>query len=380
MNIDELLDRAVAGGVVPGIVAVVADRDGIVHEGAAGAARPDTLFRIASMTKAMTSVAALRLVERGELRLDQPVADILPAFGDLHVLEGFDGDQPRLRPPARPVTITHLLTHTSGLGYWFSSDELVRWHELTGAPTILTGRRASIDTPLIHDPGERWTYGVSTDWLGQIVEAVSGRSLEDQLREHVWGPLDMPDATFFPTGEQRSRLMELVSRTPDGALGPSPFVEPEPEFASGGGGGYATARDYARFQRALLRGGELDGARILQRETVELMFADHLHGAPLPEVMRSAVPELTNDVPSLPFKQGWGLGLHIVLEDIPGMRRAGTGDWAGLFNCYFWIDRKSGISAALMTQLLPFFDARMVETLLGFEAAVYAELGAVTAA
>ena len=167
-------------------------------------------------------------------------------------------------------------------------------------------------------------------------------------------------------------------RLPDGGLGPAPVELPEPEFASGGGGGYATARDYARFQRMLLRGGELDGERVLNPETVELMFTDHLHGAPLPEVMESAVPELSKDVPALPFKQGWGLGLHLLLEDIPDMRRAGSGDWAGLFNCYFWIDRRSGLTATLMTQLLPFFDDRMVETLLGFEAAVYAQVGAAT--
>ena len=379
MNIDELLEGAVAGGAAHAFVGVVADRDGILSETAVGAAAPDTVFGIASMTKAMTSVAALQLVERGELRLDQPVADVLPAFGDLQVLEGFDGDEPRLRPPARPVTLTHLLTHTSGLGYIFASEDLLRWHELTGAPNLLTGQRAAIDTPLLHDPGERWTYGVSTDWLGQVVEAVSGRSLEEQLREHVWGPLDMPDASFQPSAEQQERLVELRFRTPDGGLGPNPLPDIEWEFNSGGSGAYATARDYIRFQRALLRGGELDGARILRPETVELMFTDHLAGAPLPELMRSSMPELTRDVPRLPFKQGWGLGLHLMLEDVPGMRRAGTGDWAGLFNCFYWIDRRTGIAAALMTQILPFFDEQVIQTLVGFEAAVYAQLGAAAA-
>src|SRR3954464_7936380 len=376
MTVVELLEDAVAGGVAPGFVAVIGDRDGVVVEAGSCEAGPDTVFRIASMTKAMTSVAALQLVERGELSLEQPVSELLRSFGHLQVLEGFDGDVPYLRPPKSPVLVRHLMTHTSGLGYWFSSAEILRWHEITGTPPILSGKLESIHAPLLHDPGERWTYGVSSDWLGQVIEAVSGKSLEEYLREHVWGPLDMPDATFYPSDEQRERMPALMSRTPDGQLVEAPLEDVEWEFASGGGGGHATARDYARFQRMLLRGGELDGERVLKPETVELMFTDHLHGAPLPEVMESAVPELSKDVPAMPFKQGWGLGLHLLLEDIPDMRRAGSGDWAGLFNCYFWIDRQSGLTAALMTQLLPFFDEQIVETLLGFEAALHAQGGA----
>src|SRR3954468_23931763 len=185
MQIDELLEGAVADGVVPGIVAVIGNRDGVVVEADAGESGPDTVFRIASMTKAMTSVAALQLLERGELALEQPVTDVIPSFGELAVLDGFDGNKPRLRPPASPVLIRHLMTHTSGLGYWFSSADILRWHELTGTPPILAGKLAADHTPLRHAPGERWTYGVSTDWLGQVIETVSGTSLEDYLREHV---------------------------------------------------------------------------------------------------------------------------------------------------------------------------------------------------
>src|SRR3954452_5377658 len=275
MQIDELLEGAVAGGVVPGIVAVIGNRDGVLVEADACEAGPDTVFRIASMTKAMTSVAALQLVERGELALEQPVAELIPAFGDLQVLEGFDGDVPSLRPPKSPVLVRHLMTHPSGLGYWFSSAEILRWHELTGTPPILSGKLESIRAPLLHDPGERWTYGVSTDWLGQVIEAVSGTSLEDYLREHVWGPLDMPDSTYYPSDEQRARMPPLMSRSPDGQLVEAPLEDVEWEVASGGGGGHATARDYARFQRMLLRGGELAGERVLTTETVELMITYH---------------------------------------------------------------------------------------------------------
>ncbi len=377
--IDQLLDNAVEAGVAPGFVAVVTSPDGVLYEHANGTAPAgvDTVFRIASMTKALTSVAAMQLVERGDLELEQPVESVIPAFGELQVLDGFDGDTPRLRPPARPVTLRHLLTHTSGLAYTFGSEELLRWERVTGHPNLLTGRRECIDVPLLFDPGERWEYGVSTDWVGQVVEHVAQQTLGEYLREHVFGPLAMDDSGFSLDDEQRGRLMELRFRMPDGSLGDPPIDLPEqPEFHSGGGGAYSTARDYERFLRAMLRGGELDGARILRPETVELMLTDHLQGAPLPAVMKSAIPELTNDVPALPFKQGWGLGFSLLLEDVPGMRRSGTGNWAGLFNCYYWLDRRSGIGAALMTQVLPFFDERIVETLVGFELGVYANLAA----
>ena len=388
-EIDDLLERACADGVVPGVVAMVADRDGVVYEGAAGRlqvgddapATTDTLFRIASMTKALTSVAALRLIEEGRLALDQEVASVIPAFGKLQLLEGFDGDEPRLRDLSRQPTIQHLLTHTSGLSYWFTNVDLKRWHDVTGAPSPLTGLRRCLDTPFVAEPGERWEYGVNTAWLGLVVEAVTAEALDEYLTRHVFEPLGMKDTTFRPTQGQRKRLMEVHARTPDGGLALSDIeIWEEPELAFGGEGAYATAGDYMRFLRALLRGGELDGAQILAPESVALMFTDHLGGIQLPEVMGSAVPELTKEVPALPFRQGWGLGLHLLLEDVPGMRKAGSGDWAGLFNCYYWLDPASGVTAAIFTQLLPFFDERMVETLLQFEEGIYAQLGAATAA
>ena len=383
-KIDGLLEQAVDKGAVPGVVAVAGDRDGGIYEGAFGllsvdgedAVRLDTMFGIASMTKAITSVAALQLIEQGALELEQPVADALPAFGKLSVLEGFDGDTPRLRPPARQATIRNLLTHTSGVAYWFGNADVLRYLQVTGTPDPISGRLAMLDVPLVADPDTRWEYGTSTDWLGQVVEAVSGSDLATYCDEHIFGPLGMSDATFRPSDEQATRLMAMHSRTPDGALVQSPLELPEPEFASGGGGAYATGPDYLRFMRVLLCGGELDGERVLRPETVELMFSDHLQGVALPEVMHSVIPELSNDVPSFPVAQGFGLGLHLVLEDIPGMRRSGTGDWAGLFNCYYWIDRASGVAGALLTQILPFFDAPVVETSAGFELGVYAEIGA----
>ncbi len=380
--IDGLLEQAVGAGSLPGVVAMVGDRKGTLYEGVYGRlsvdsdvpARADTMFWIASMTKAVVSVAALQLIERGELELEQPVAEILPAFGELPILDGFDGDVPRVRAATRPVTLRHLFTHTSGCGYWFDNPDVLRYHRVTGVPDPLSGSAEMLRVPRLFEAGERWEYGTSVDWLGLVVEKVGGADLDTHVRAHICTPLGMLDTTFDPSGAQRDRLMAIHDARPGQPLRLSSIALPEEqEIWSGGGGLYSTAGDYLRFMRALLRGGELDGERILRPETVELAFTDHLQGAPLPaDGTHSAVPELSNDVPALPFKQGFGLGFNLMLEDIPGMRRAGTGNWAGLCNSYYWIDHASGIAATLMTQVLPFFDPGVVQTLLGFEAAAYA--------
>jgi CubicO group peptidase (beta-lactamase class C family) len=378
--IDALLETGVESGALPGAVAVVAGPEGVRHVSVAGSLRADggaavterTMFRLMSMTKALTSVAALQLIEEGGLGLDDHVESILPAFGDLQVLAGFDGDQPRLRPQARPATVRQLLTHTSGLGYGFSDRNLMRYLELTGTPDAMTGRHEAIALPLVADPGTVWCYGVSTDWLGQVVEAVSGQDLAAYLAEHVCGPLGMADITFAPSAEQRERMMVVHHRGQDGTLVPGDFELPsDPEFAPGGHGSYGTAVDYARFLAALLAGGTLEGARILEPETIELALTDHLGGLPLPEVQESAMPELSNDIISMPFRQGWGLGFHLTLEDVPEMRRAGTADWSGLMNCYYWLDRAAGVAAVLCTQVLPFFDGAILDVVQGLERAVY---------
>ncbi|HEV7733689.1 MAG TPA: serine hydrolase domain-containing protein [Candidatus Binatia bacterium] len=374
--IDDVLRGAVARGDVPGAVVTVHDRNGVRFETGHGDL-PDglrTMFRFASMTKALTSVAALQLVEAGKIALDAPVASVIPAFGEAQVLVGFDGDTPRLRPPARAATIRHLLTHTAGHGYLFTNPDLHRYHRVTGLPTPFDGCIASLSAPLIADPGTRWEYGINTDWLGRVVESVSGQGLDVHLAKAVFEPLGMRDATFTPTAVQRARLMPIRSRTPQGTLAPSPLDLPgAPEFQPGGHGAYGTPADYGRFVRALLRGGELDGARILRPETTDLMFSDQLGDVPMPTSMPAVMPEWTNQVPAPPTRQTWGLGLQVSLEDMPGMRPAGTGSWAGIFNSYYWIDRTTGIAATFFTQVLPFFDVGVVPALLAVEHAVYAQ-------
>ena len=380
-----VLEEATAAGAVPGAVAVVVDRDGIQGLAAAGTTRvdgggisvdPGTPFRLASMTKALVTVAALQLVEQGRVGLDDPVASVLPAWDALRVLDGFDGDQPVLRAPASAATIRQLMCHTAGHGYMFFNADLVRYHELAGVPTVLSGLRASLDAPLQSDPGTRWEYGINTDWLGLVVEELSGQRLDAYLAEHLFGPLEMAATTFTPTPEQSAAMMLVHARTPDGGLVATEMnLAPEPEWMAGGHGATSTAEDYGRFISMLLRGGTAhDGTRVVGTELLDEAFRDQLGDVPYPAVIDTAVPGITNSVVNLPVRQTWGLGFHLTLEDLPGMRRAGTGDWAGIFNCYYWVDRAAGVGGAFLTQVLPFFDQRCVETAAGIELAAYAEL------
>ena len=376
-GIDQLLNSAVDGGTYCGVAAIIVDRDGVMHHGTAGEAGRDTMFRNASMTKALATTGALQLVEQGRLDLEATVESILPQFGQLQVLDGFDGETPRLRAPRTKATIRQLATHTAGCGYFFTNEDLFRYAELTQLPSPMTGLKASLRAPLARDPGTLWEYGVNTDWLGLVVEAVSGQTLDAYLAEHLFVPLAMTDTTFSPTDEQRTRLMPIKARTPDGGLVASDLdLPPDPEWAAAGHGSYGTVTDYGRFIRAMLNDGELDGARILDADTVELAFSDQIEGIPMPEVMKSADHTLSNDVPALPVPQGWGLGFHLVSVDIPAMRSAGTGGWSGIFNTYYWIDRSAGIGGLFMTQVLPFYDAKIVNALLAFEVAAYAQVGA----
>ena len=372
-GIAALLDGAVSKGAVHGIAALVVDRNGPLFHHAAGEADERTVFRLASMTKAVATTAALQLVEQGRLSLDASVETILPAFGALRVLDGFDGDTPRLRPPASRATVRQLMTHTAGLGYFFLSEKLLRYHQLTGEPDPLSGHRRSLSVPLVNDPGTAWEYGLNTDWLGLVVEAVSGQSLSSYLQEHVYGPLEMADSTFTPSAGQRGRLLRVMQRQAEGTLAPSPHDLPATsEWDAAGHGSYGTVQDYGRFLQAWLA----DGAGILQPATVAMALQDQLGALRLPELQKSRIPELSNDVPGLPFPEGFGLGFHLTLADLPGMRSHGSADWAGVFNCYYWVDRSKGIGAMLMTQLLPFFDMPVVETLMAFETAVYEQVGA----
>ena len=348
-GIDSVLQAAVDAGDVPCVVAMAADTNGPIYEGAAGPravgasepVTPDTMFRIASMTKMVATTAALQLVERGKLDLDAPVEQYLPEFADLQVLDGFDGDTPRLRPPATRATVRHLMTHTSGLAYWFFNADIVRWEEATGTPNVLSGSNAIFAAPLVADPGAQFEYGINADWLGRVVEAASGQALDEYFAEHILGPLGMTQTTFLMSEEQRANSVPVHLRDEDGAWQAVAEVDwsQEPEWWAGGHGLHSTPREYLQFQRMLLGGGTLDGTKILEPATVD----DGVHQPDRRPRVPAGDPDSADPGSTADFNAGpgfkWGLGLLLNTEQQPGMRAAGSGAWAGIFNTHFWVDR-----------------------------------------
>ncbi len=379
---DRVLRQAVESGAVPGVVALAGTAAGPLYQASFGArgladATPmtlDTVFAIFSMTKAITSVAAMQLVEAGRLALDAPLGEWCPHLAAPQVLEGFDGEgRPRLRPAKRAVTLRHLLTHTAGFSYNMWNPDVGRYMQVTAMPAARTGKLASLNMPLVFDPGERWQYGINTDWVGQVVEAVRGAPLPEVFAAYVTGPLGMVDTAFVPGAAQRARRAGMHQRGADGSLAAIDWpISEAPEFFGGGGGLYSTGPDYLRFTRMLLRGGELDGVRVLRPETVALMGENHI-GALEMEPMPTAIPTLSNDFHPFPaVPKNWGLGFMRNTRDLPGGRAAGSLAWAGLGNLYFWLDPARDVSGVLLTQVLPFGDHAVLELLAGFEAAVYA--------
>ena len=386
-RIDSVLKRAVDAREVPGVVAMVATDKGVLYEGAFGvraldASTPmtlDTVFRIASMTKAITSVAAMQLVEQGKLKLEEPVPNIDPALGSPQVLDGFDASgAPKLRPAKRPITLRHLLTHTAGFSYEIWDANMVRYVKASGMPSTATGKVAAIRMPLVFDPGDKWEYGVNTDWVGRLVEEMSGQPIDVYFRERIFGPLRMRDSGYRTSDEQRSRQARVHQRQPDGTLVPQPLEAAfTPEFWSGGGPLYSTARDYLTFLQMLLHGGSFNGARILRPETVALMNKNHTGDIPA-GIMKTESPARSNDVDLFPGAQiRWGLGYMLNMQPGPNGRSAGTVSWGGIFNTYYWIDPAKRVTGLIMTQILPFADQRVLKLYGQLESAVYETLKSV---
>jgi methyl acetate hydrolase len=381
-QIDDVLRQAVDAGDAAGVVAMAATDKGMLYEGTAGrraldqsaTMTPDTVFRIASMTKAITSVAAMQLVEQGKLKLDEPVPGIDPTLASPQVLEGFDaaGDA-KLRPARRPITLRHLLTHTAGFGYEQWDPSINRYVKTAGLPPRATGKLVTIRMPLVFDPGDRWLYGINTDWVGRLVEATSGQPLDVYFRDNIFTPLGMNDSGYQPTAEQRARQARLYTRQPDGSLALQPLetVPATPEFWSGGGPLYSTPRDYLTFLRMLLHGGSVNGVRLLKPETVAEMHRNATGNTPC-GVLKTEMPGLSNDVnlfPGAPLR--WALAYMLNLEGGPNGRNAGTVSWGGLFNTYYWLDPARNVTGLIMTQVLPFADQRVLRLYGHFESSVY---------
>lgn len=361
----DAFESAVAASGLAGAVGLICNRDDVIYSRAAGlqsresgaAMAENSLFQIASMTKAVTSVAAVQLVERGELSLDAPIGSLLPDLAAPMVIDGFEEDGTvRLRRASKPITLRHLLTHTSGLGYDFMSMDMIRARGPGGPPA--PGSLAMLKTALLFDPGERWNYGLSTDWAGLAVEAASGQSLGAYLAEHVTGPLGMAETGFHPSDAQRARGASLYARTPEGLV-PMPMEiggGPAAEFEAGGAGLWSTAPDYARFVRMVLNDGTLDGARILSPESVALLKANQV-GSLAAGKMETAMPELAPPYDPFPGMDcGWTLAFLTNPQPGPNGRAAGSLSWAGIANCYYWIDPANDVAGVFMSQLLPFAD------------------------
>jgi CubicO group peptidase (beta-lactamase class C family) len=362
-------------------VALAATENGTIYEGSFGRRRlgsgsamsGDTVFRIASMVKLITTVAALQLVEQNKLSLDAPVPEIDPAVGSPKVLEGFDaGGAPRLRLARRPITLRQLLTHTAGFTYRLWDAKAAEYakslEHLTPAQRAETAR-----APLMFDPGERWQYGSSIDWVGRIVEFISGDSLDVYFRKHILDPLGMNDTAFVISPRQQQREASVHRRRPDGSLRELPLEQrSRRQGFSGGGGIYSTGPDYLMLIRTLLRGGSLDGVRILRPDTVALMGQNQIGKIDV-GVLRTTAPALSNDVDFFPgISLKWGFGHMINMQAAAYGRSAGSLSWGGLFNTYYWIDPDKRVAAVFLSQVLPFADGRALRLCGQFECGIYA--------
>jgi methyl acetate hydrolase len=370
-EIDAALQAKVTAAEIPGVVAMAANEQSVVYERAFGlrnmvAATPmssDTVFRIASMVKLLTSVAALQLVERGKLKLDEPAGNIDPALAAPQVLTGFDAKgAPQLMPAHKPITLRNLLTHTSGLSYPLWDANVGRY---------LKAARGKADLPrmpLMFEPGAQWAYGGSIDRVGRMVEIASGKNLEQYFRDHITGPLGMNDTSPTITEKQRARQASLHRRGAGGRLVPQPFEKlNEPTSFSGGGGIYSTAPDYLTLLQALLNGGSLRGASILRPETVTAMAKNQIGNIEAGH-LKTENPALSNDVDFFPgVHLRWGLGHMINIDPVPDGRRAGSLTWAGLYNTYYWIDPTMRIAGVIMMQILPFADRQALAAYRQFE-------------
>jgi methyl acetate hydrolase len=372
-SIDAVLRSAVSPQKIPAVAAIAGTENSVLYAGAFGPRdaassvplAPDSIFAIASMTKAVTSVAAMQLVESGKLTLDEPAAKHLPELANVKVLDGFDrSGKPILRPAGKPVTLRQLLTHTSG----FSYDT---WHE---GMFKLTSSGTDISHILAFEPATKWQYGPGPLWAGRLVEVLSGQTLEQYLQQNVLAPLGMKDTTFVFPKEKFERLVGRYQRHPDASMTPAPRVVPEPPATYRGDGGlFSTAPDYLKFTQMILRrGAGPGGERILTAKTVDDMSANGT-GRIAAGRLKSLRPAQSSDVDFHPgHDDRYTLGFLMNPDGYPAGRSAGSLAWAGINNTYYWIDRRRGIAAVIMMQFLPFADKTAVSLLTDFERAVYA--------
>ncbi len=368
-RLDRVLHRYVDSGKLPGVQTVVSRHGEIVHRDCYGhtdveagkPVEPDTIYRVYSMTKPITSVALMMLYEEGHFLLENPVSRWLPELGDLRVWTGGTADAPETRPLDAPLTVHHVLTHTSGLTYGFQYnhpvDELYRRQDLGNFALpdfdLDECMRRLGSLPLQFEPGTRWNYSMSTDVCGALVERISGVGLDEFFRTRIFEPLGMPDTAFFAPESDVGRCSVLYAFTPGGPMQRSAraaTMTAPPKMLSGGGGLVSTTDDYLRFCHMLLGGGELDGVRLLAPRTVRFMASNHL---PRNQTM--------NDMGQSTFAEsamagtGFGLGFSVLLDPATNQSLGSVGQfaWGGAASTAFWVDPVEGVVVVFMTQLLP---------------------------
>lgn len=395
INLKDKCDAVLNGVVdsenrVPGVVAMVTDRDRDIYAGAKGERRldgtpmtEDTVFAIFSTTKAIAGTTALQCVEEGLLDLDAPAKEYAPALGNLQVIDGFDSaGQPILRAPKSDVTTRQLLLHTGGFGYDFFSENYKRLAEEHGQPSVVSGSRAAIETPLLFDPGERWEYGTNIDWVGQVVEGIRGKRLGDVMRERVFDQLGMSTIAFTRTDAMKAETATIHARGEDMGLTPmDDFALPDnPEVDMGGHGLYGTVPEYMKFIRMWLNDGNGPNGRVLKPETVEWAVQGGLVPPQKVTMLTGVIPSLSNDAEFFPgLEKDWSYTFMVNKEEAPTGRPAGSIGWAGLANSFYWIDRKNGVGGYWATQILPFGDPVSFVGYLDFETAVYQAMAGKTA-
>ena len=373
--LDRALAEALADSDLPGMVALVTSGDSVLYRRALGVTgvgsnKPmvtDGIFRIHSMTKPITSLALMMLVERGEVDLDAPASRYLADLREREVLVSVDTTENRAltRPPSREITVRDLLRHTSGFAYTFSNHELLAMEENGGI-----GGRAQ---PILHDPGERWTYGVGTAFVGWIVEEVSKQALPDFLRAEIFEPLGMNDTSFNLGPSEIDRLVDLARRV-DGVVTSGPRPDSLVGQGRGDGGLVSTADDYARFIQLILGRGELDSVRLLSEAAVEEMSRNQLEGITVIE-QPGAIPNLSRPFPPAGAGQdGFSLAFQVSTEEVEDRRRPGSLSWSGLGNAHFWVDPTTGIGVVLLFQIFPFYDEAVLDVMNRFEKVLYGEI------
>jgi len=374
--IDRMFQAAVDKGEIPGVVAAVTNKDQIVYLKAFGKQdvgkgipmSKDTIFRIASMTKPVTSVWVMMLYEQGKLRLDDPAGNYVPSLKGREVIASFnekDGTY-TTRPAKQEMTIRHLLTHTSGLGYPFTSYTVLGIQQKAGTNPV--------DMPLLFDPGTKWNYSASTAVLGTIVEKLSGQPIEEFDQMKIFRPLGMVDTSYYLPDDNARRLATVHQREATGLV-EAPNAAKYTPSVRGDGGLLSTASDYAAFLQMFLNEGSWHGARLLKPESVRLMTSNQI-GSIVIGQMPAAIPRQSDVFPFGAGKDKFGLGFQItVTEGKPTHERgAGSYTWAGIDNTHFWVDPKNGIGVVILTQVLPFYNPTSMDVMKRFEKLIYENL------